>query len=281
MLEAVHSRPLYLAREPDGLLDFTYRTLPSRLLNGVGRLDELGRELRSAGRTRALIVTSPSVAATNVISTAVASLGDLHTGTFSDATAHVPVAVIDRLVDLVRQAAPDVLVAVGGGSAIDTAKAAVFQINRGGPLDAHELAGARPTELRKPTAGTIDLIAVPSTFSAAEMTAGFSITSPKHRRKLNFSDLAVRPSLVIHDPLVVSTAPPSLLAASGMNCLAHAVERVGSHRTPPISRLLQLYALQLIFLRPEGLLPERWSGLSGRAAARGDGTPRVDRGTRA
>jgi alcohol dehydrogenase len=165
-------------------------------------------------------------------------------------------AAAEALAQAVRSADADALIAVGGGGALDTAKAAAVLCSGVASLD--ELAspsgspppGGASAPAAPPASGAgaaLPVAAVPTTLSGAEFTSAFTVHEPTARRSVAYFHPAARPVLVIHDALVLASTPPPLIAASGMNSLAHAIEHYASPYGSRICRFANREAFALSF----------------------------------
>ena len=136
------------------------------------------------------------------------------------------VAGIEEAVAAARAFQPDVVVALGGGSIIDTAKAiGVLLRNSGGPLDYLEVIG----EGRQLTPESVPVVAMPTTAgTGAEVTANTPIYSPEHRVKASLRSPAMLPTLAVVDPELTISCPPSVTAAAGLDALTQCLEPVTS-----------------------------------------------------
>jgi alcohol dehydrogenase len=147
-----------------------------------------------------------------------------------------------------RELAVDALVAVGGGSASDTAKAIAILLAEGGEIADHASRFEPPDRfmpkpLRNPK---LPIIAIPTTASAAEVTAGLGVRDPDTGVKLLFSDVKLAARVIILDPEANLEVPASLMATTGMNALAHCVEGLYSRTRNPISEALALQGARLL-----------------------------------
>jgi len=219
----------------------------ARVVFGAGSAARLGEELdllSAPAETRALVLTTPgrSVA----LSTIADALGHRVAGICACAELHVPVERVREVIIDVDRLSPNVLVALGGGSAVGLAKAVAL-------------------ECRLPIA------AVPTTYAGSEMTGIWGITEGEQKR--TGRDPGVAPRLVVYDPLLTLTLPADVSAASGMNAIAHAVEAMYAADAGPIAtsaadkaiRLLAS-ALPRIVARPDDL-EARTMALQGAHAA--------------
>jgi alcohol dehydrogenase class IV len=193
---------------------------------GVGASAEIGHELRSRGVARVLIVTDPGVRAVGHPDTIADRLR--RDGLEVTVYAEVRVEPTDEsmldAVSAARQAGPfDAVVAIGGGSSIDTAKAVnLLTTNDGGLTDyLNPPIGAGLA----PTAPLLPLIAVPTTTgTGAESTTICVLDVLSLKVKTGISHPALRPTLAIVDPRLTATQPPEVVASAGFDILCHALE---------------------------------------------------------
>lgn len=178
----------------------------SRLYYGDGAVEShLISQLPSAG-SRVFIVTVPSLAnKTDLIERLVRMLGKAHAGTFSKIRQHAPVEDLNEAAELVRKDKfIDTIISVGGGSAIDSAKAISYRFNESVGRFLHH-------------------ITIPTTLSAAECTQNAGYTD-ENGLKLSISDPRLVPNVILYDPTFVLPTPPQLLLSTGFRALDHSVE---------------------------------------------------------
>ncbi len=198
-----------------------------RVIFGAGRSAELPALLTALG-SRALVCTGASP--------------DRHAallGGLGMPAVVFPVAG-EPTVDLARAAAAaarehgaDVVAAIGGGSVIDTGKAAAMLLGNGGdPLDYLEVIGAG----RAITRPSAPCVAVPTTAgTGAEVTANAVLASPEHKLKASLRGAAMLPRAALVDPLLTVSCPPEVTAASGMDALTQCLEPFVSPRASPLT----------------------------------------------
>jgi alcohol dehydrogenase class IV len=198
-----------------------------RVLFGAGRSAELPALLAACG-SRALVCTGASPGR--------------HAGLLASLGMPVEVFAVagEPTVDLARSAAvaarehgADVVAAIGGGSVIDTGKAAAMLLGNGGdPLDYLEVIGAgRP--ITRPSA---PCVAVPTTAgTGAEVTANAVLASPEHKLKASLRGAPMLPRAALVDPLLAVSCPPEVTAASGMDALTQCLEPFVSPRASPLT----------------------------------------------
>lgn len=219
------------------MLDFFSFQVRPRVLFRAGALAQLGAELERLGARRALIVADRGVADAGLVEQVQANIAGA-AGAFYDVPAGGSVAAVMQGTAAAHDA--DVLVAVGGGSAIDTAKAIRLVLAEGGALRDHH--GA--PRLSHPL---LPLVAIPTTAgSGSEVSAWALIRDDAAREKLSFAHPALAPDLAILDPQLLRSLPPQLTAATGMQALAHAIEALAGSDANPISDILALQAIDMI-----------------------------------
>lgn len=242
---------------------FTYAA--PALKFGPGAADEIGYDVRGWGARRVLLVTDPGVARAG------------HAAHVADRLASYEVAVVvfDRArveptdeslieaVDFARAEGPfDAVVAVGGGSAIDTAKAVALLVTNPGEL--MDYVNAPVGKARAPEQPVLPLVAVPTTTgTGSESTTICVMDVLSLKVKTGISHAALRPRLAVVDPRLSATQPAGVTAAAGMDILCHALEsytagwygdkpaKTPEQRVPycgsnPISDLWSTHALSLL-----------------------------------
>jgi maleylacetate reductase len=176
---------------------------------------------------RLLIVTTASLAGTDGLARRLADgLGTACVGVFSGVSAHSPrESVIAGAAEARRQGA-DLLVALGGGSAIDAAKVMQLAlwagIDRPEGLDAVRAGAPRVATL----APGVRMIAIPTTLSAAEFTAFAGVTDVARKAKEGYAHPSLAPRAVVLDPHMTLKTPPPLWASTGVKAIDHAVEQL-------------------------------------------------------
>lgn len=203
---------------------FTYAA--PALKFGTGASDEIGHDLRSYGAQRVLLVTDPGVAATGHparIAEQLAARG-LEVTTYDRARVEPTDTSLVEAIEFARDAGPfDAVVAVGGGSAIDTAKAVNLLTTNSGEL--MDYVNAPVGKALAPTEPLLPLVAVPTTTgTGSESTTICVLDVLALHVKTGISHPALRPRLAVVDPALTMTQPAMVTAASGMDILCHALE---------------------------------------------------------
>lgn len=222
-----------------------------RVYWGTTVSEALLRELEIVGARRVFVVTNRSLATTERLTSIIHSLGDRFVGTSAGVTAHAPRECAVAAADLARRAGADLLLAVGGGSVIDAAKAALLCLRHGytttDQLEPHANVripdnGHAPTDAHQ----WRRLIAVPTTLSAAEFASTAGLTEPSRGLKQAFSNPMQMPQAVILDPAMTLSTPPRLLKSTGMKAIDHAAERLTSKAANDYSNVVSESALHLL-----------------------------------
>ncbi|WP_370946191.1 hydroxyacid-oxoacid transhydrogenase [Amycolatopsis sp. cg5] len=203
---------------------FTYGA--PALKYGAGSSDEIGYDLTQYGAKRVLVITDPGVAATGWpqrIADGIAGYG-LEVEVFDQVHVEPTDISMRKAVDFARGTGPwDAFVAVGGGSSIDTAKAANLLTSNDGDL--MDYVNKPVGGGRAPAAPLKPLVAVPTTTgTGAESTTVCVLDVLALRVKSGISHLRLRPTLAVVDPRLTVSQPPEVTAAAGMDILCHAAE---------------------------------------------------------
>lgn len=207
-----------------------------RIVFGCGKVKTVGEEVARFGASRALVIASPSVAKTLLLGRVRESLGPRCVGVFNRVEPHSPTEVIQEAAEQASAGKADILISLGGGSAIDTAKGIAVLLAEGGPLPRFGVRFTPPDRKEVPSlpAPKLPHIAIPTTLSGGEYSYSVGITEAG--KKFIVADPKLAPRTVVLDPEAAQTVPSRLLAASGMNALAHCVEAVYSTHTQPLTR---------------------------------------------
>jgi maleylacetate reductase len=201
--------------------DFQFPRL-ERVISGAHTVDSLPTEFDRRRLTRAVVVTGRTLGASALLNRVTQPLADRCVFVFKEAKQHVPSSSVVELAHAIEQHHADCVISFGGGSPIDTAKAALHTL-----LTA---SGGMSSTDEGPTH-----IAIPTTLSAGEFTAVLGVTDEKTRVKRAVSDPRLVPRAVFTDPTVTLETPAWLWAASGVRALDHAVETIYAVRQHPLS----------------------------------------------
>ena len=186
---------------------------------GVVRL--LRDECARSGMRRPLVVTDAGVRAAGVLQPALDALGDLPHAVFDGTPSNPTEAAVRDAVALLQRKGCDGLVAVGGGSSIDLAKAVAIAATHEGPLATYATIEGGSGKI---TAAVLPLIAVPTTAGTGSEVARGAIVIVDDGRKLGFHSWHLLPKAALLDPDLTLALPPGLTAATGMDAIAHCME---------------------------------------------------------
>lgn len=223
------------------MTELTFMT-PSRIVCAPGCLAELGVQARNLGGTKAFIITDPGLTRLGYGQRAVESLEAAGlTGTVHDRVeADPPYAVVREAVAAAREAGADLVVGLGGGSSIDTAKVVALAFNSEQSLD--EMVGTEQA-----TGTRLPLICVPTTAgTGSEVTFVSVLTNEEGLKKAIYSSKLL-PDVALLDAELTVGMPPHVTAAPALDAMVHAVEAYTSRtRKNPVSDALAIKALQLL-----------------------------------
>lgn len=207
---------------------------------GEGAVGSLGAMADGLGWDRALVVTSPSLAGGPVLDAVLSGLGEGRVAAmYTQSREHTPIDCVEAAYELVRDAGVDVIVGVGGGSSIDTAKGVALAFLSGSAdISRHSgtVSGFR-SRLQDPVAQAVarqqllkgggatapPLVQIPTTLSAAEATQHAGITG-RDGRKEQYHHPLIGASVIVLDPALTLATPHRLWLSSGIKALDHAVE---------------------------------------------------------
>ncbi|MFZ5877222.1 MAG: iron-containing alcohol dehydrogenase [Nitrospirota bacterium] len=215
---------------------------PREVIFGSHCTRDIGGYAGGEHASHVTILTDPDVARRGLVDPVTASLAEagVRCDVMARVSREVPHAVVADIASWCKAAKTDLLVAVGGGSVIDTAKAVGIILTNGGSIQDYE--GVDRVGLPITT-----LYAVPTTAGCGAETSPFCIVRDATRkRKFEIFSRALIPERVFIDPLMTRTMPPDLTASTGLDALANAVEAYFSTWANPLSDTLALDAIRLI-----------------------------------
>lgn len=214
--------------------------VPTRLVHGPGAVAHVGEALRSLGVTRPLLVTDPGVAAAGLVDRVLEHLE--YPVVFDQVRPNPDIALVDGGAKIYRDSGCDGLVALGGGSSIDTAKSIGVVVEHGGSILKYEW-GRDPIKRRIPP-----LVAIPTTAgTGSEVTLWAVITDHDRQIKFNVGGTAlIGPHVALIDPELMLGLPASVTAATGMDALSHAIECYTCDYHQPFNDAVALMAIELV-----------------------------------
>lgn len=212
--------------------------------HGAGAVAEIVTEIKGRGFKKALLCTDPELLRFGVAAkvTTLLEENDLPYELFSDIKPNPTIDNVQSGVAAFKAAGADYLIAVGGGSSMDTAKAIGIIVTNPDFADVRSLEGVAPTEY--PCA---PILAVPTTAgTAAEVTINYVITDEENKRKMVCVDVHDIPVVAFVDPEMMATMPKSLTAATGMDALTHAIEGYITKGAWEMTDMFHLKAIAII-----------------------------------
>ena len=219
-------------------------SLPTRVIYGIGVIDQLNDAVAHYGSRRALLVTDAVLVQAGLAERVQAGFRNTAieiAGVYDQVPPNSTIQTVEDCAALGRERGCDLLIGLGGGSVLDTAKVANVLMVKGGRVQEHMgaylLGQTRllPLFLIPTTAGT-----------GSEVTKVAVIADPDHDVKLPFAETQFLPDLAILDPELTRTMPPKLTAMTGMDALTHAIEAYVDKEWSPGSDGLALQAIRLI-----------------------------------
>jgi alcohol dehydrogenase len=226
------------------LPDYFEFSLPTRVIYGIGVIDQLHDAVAHYGRRRALLVTDAILVQAGLAERVMAGFRKTAieiAGVYDQVPPNSTIRTVEDCAALGREHGCDLIIGLGGGSVLDTAKVANILLVKGGRVQEHMgaylLGQTRllPLFLIPTTAGT-----------GSEATKVAVIADPDHDVKLPFAETQFLPDLAILDPELTRTLPPKLTAMTGMDALTHAIEAYVDKEWSPASDGLALQAIRLI-----------------------------------
>lgn len=221
---------------------FNFLPIPTDVHFGYGVLHSLSERVAALGCSKAFVVTDPGVREAGIIDqvTDILTRSAVTHTVYDRVTADSGSGLIQTAVDEVKRDSVDIVIGVGGGSSLDTAKAvAALATNPGSPLDYVGLHQVRNRPL--------PVIAVPTTAGTGSEVSLWSVfTDDASKLKVAIGGLLLYPTVALCDPELTIDLPPPLTASTGMDALGHAIESYTNNACQPISGALALSAIELI-----------------------------------
>lgn len=195
----------------------------SNVTNGTGAIEELDAIGGEFDAELALIVTDPGLVEAGIIDEVAATLDSLEYTVFDDVEPDPDIGTFEAAIAEANAVDPDLVIGVGGGSAMDVAKTTSVVAEHGGDVLDYV---APPTGEGKPVPGAgIPTVAVPTTAGTGAETSPVTVISlPEEDLKVGISSRHQRPDVALLDPALSVSLPPGPTASSGMDALSHAIE---------------------------------------------------------
>ena len=230
-----------IPRPENGLSGFS-TNLGQQLVFGPGSVSRIGTLAREMGAGRVLLVADPAMRETGHLERVLASLGESETESliFDQVQENPTTGSVEEAASRLEEEKFDLIVAVGGGSAMDTAKALNFLLSNGGRMEDYRGYGQAGKDM-------YPSIGVPTTAGTGSEAQSYAlIARSRDHQKMACGDPGVRFRGVILDPELLETASRQVLAASAVDALSHAVESLASAASHPISRMFSCWSWKLL-----------------------------------
>lgn len=231
--------------------------------HGKSAILSIADEVKTRGLKKAFVCSDPDLIKFNVTKkvTDVLEKNSLAFEIYSDIKANPTIQNVQSGVAAFKKAGADYIIAIGGGSSIDTAKAIGIIINNPEHEDVRSLEGAVVTKNK-----CVPIIAVPTTAgTAAEVTINYVITDVEKNRKFVCVDPHDIPVVAVVDPDMMSSMPKGLTAATGMDALTHAIEGYITKGAWELSDMFHLKAIEIISRSLRGAVENTPEGREGMA----------------
>ena len=231
--------------------------------HGAGAIQEIANEAKARGFHKAFVCSDPDLIQFKVTAkvTDVLDKAGLSYEIYSDIKANPTIENVQHGVQAFHNSKADYIIAIGGGSSMDTAKAIGIIAANPEFADVRSLEGTAPT--KNPCT---PIIAVPTTAgTAAEVTINYVITDVQNKRKFVCVDPHDMPIVAIVDPDMMSTMPKGLTASTGMDALTHAIEGYTTKAAWEMTDMFHLKAIEIISKSLRGAVANTKEGREGMA----------------
>ena len=217
----------------------------AKIVSGTRAIEHIGYELASLGASRPLVLTNKQLLGLKIATVVLDALKDTEATVatvYDDVPVDSSVAIVNDVARVYRETGADAIIAVGGGSVIDTAKGATIVLTHNA-TDLMEHRGAESLMGRR----SVAFIAIPTTAgTGSEVTSVAVIKDTERHVKMGFTSPSLLPDVAILDPRMTVKLPPRLTASTAMDALTHAVESVSCRQANPLSDCYARAAIDLI-----------------------------------
>ena len=231
--------------------------------HGAGAIKEIATEVKGRGFKKAFVCSDPDLIKFGVTKkvTDVLDNAEIDCDIYSEIKPNPTIKNVQTGVKAFKDSGADCIIAIGGGSSMDTAKAIGIIIKNPDFADVRSLEGVAPT-----TNKCVPIIAVPTTAgTAAEVTINYVITDTEKNRKMVCVDPKDIPVVAVVDPDMMSSMPKGLTAATGMDALTHAIEGYITAGAWELSDMFHLKAIEIISRSLRGAVENTPEGREGMA----------------
>ena len=219
----------------------------TRIIAGVKAIHQVPALIKSLGGKRILIVTDRGVENAGLLNQVTSLLReDIQFTLFKDVEPDPTVQITEKAAGFCKEQNPEVIVGIGGGSVIDTAKSVALLMTNPGSIINYE-------GFNRYSKHPLPMIAIPTTAgSGSEVTRGLIISDTQRNFKMTVAGNELAPRYAVLDPYMVASLPPILAATTGMDTLTHAIEAFVSLKASPFTDALAFKAIEMVgrHLRP-------------------------------
>lgn len=216
--------------------------LPTKIRYGAGVINVLGEELHALGAKNVLLITDKGLTKTAMFSrlTALIEKEGIRFAVYDAIEANPKDINVESCAEVARAEGIDTLVAFGGGSPIDAAKAVAVLARQGGKVRSYQGKGKIKDDC-------LPLLTIPTTSgTGSEVTFSSVITDTQEKFKFTIKSPAIAAKTAIIDPELTLSVPPLITAATGIDALTHAIEGYTANCTEPLAEAVGLYAVEYI-----------------------------------
>ena len=231
--------------------------------HGAGAIQEIAAEVKGRGFQKCFVCSDPDLIKFGVTKkvTDVLEAAEIPYEVYSEIKANPTIQNVQTGVEAFKKSGADCIIAIGGGSSMDTAKAIGIIIKNPEFADVVSLEGVAPTKNK-----SVPIIAVPTTAgTAAEVTINYVITDAEKGRKMVCVDVHDIPVVAVVDPEMMASMPKGLTAATGMDALTHAIEGYITKGAWEMSDMFHLKAIEIISKTLRGAVDNTPEGREGMA----------------
>jgi alcohol dehydrogenase len=190
--------------------------------------------------SKAFVVSDKGVAAAGLVEKVEKALGKRWVGTFDECPQDSGLHIVNQAAELAREKGADILISVGGGSVIDTAKGMAILLKEGGKIEDHY-------GLQLFTRPQTPHVAIPTTAgTGSEVTWALVVKDWDKNQKILLGDDNIIPNTAILDPMLTQGLPPMITAFTGMDALTHAIEAIHALQAEPIADTMAFGAIRMI-----------------------------------
>jgi len=218
-------------------------SIPTLIVFGCGCIKELGKRVKELGGSKAIIVTDKGIVSSGILGGIKDILKDsgISFTVFDEVEPNPLDTTIERGKEVAIREGCNIVIGIGGGSSMDSAKAIAMRVNN---QEGTLLDYVGVNKVKNPP---LPIIAIPTTSgTASELTIFSVLTDSRDMTKISIGSDLLTPKAAICDPLLTISMPPNITAATGMDALTHAIESYVNTMATPVTKVLALESIKLI-----------------------------------